>query len=294
MKRITPFIIISVFLFGIITAQNLPQNDTHSFRELIVRSDAGDARAMFQLARIYDTGYDSLPVDSAKSTSLYLKSANKGYAPAQNYIGFRYYKGEYLKQNIDSALYWIRLAAEAGDITAAANLGYLYVDSPLMEHNEDEAAKWLEIAAEGGVGGAELKLIEIMGSKWRELQSDSALKTGIRYYSSKAKIAGAILIEIASEYDHPKALALMGDAYSKGMGTVYDYQKSVDYFFQAAIKGDPSAQFIVAELLDFFPDTSPSFFITEEQKDPRFWYEKAAQGNVRDSETAFSRLLTYP
>ena len=228
------------------------------------------------------------------------KKAREGDAAAQNLLGFKYYNGEDVIQNVDSALYWISLAAEKGNITAAANLGFLFTESPLIPKDEEKGIQWLGIAAKGGVRGAELRLVELMEDKWRNLPSDSILSLGLDFYTSKAHIAGVKLFEIAAEENNPQALALLGDAYSKGLGVPYNHQKSVFYFYKAAILGNPSARFILAELLDFFPDALSEFKKDyradkyEEETDAAYWYEKAAAQGVTDAETAFNLLFSTP
>lgn len=264
--------------------------------ELINKASDGDAKSLFELARLHDRGFDTILIDSLKSTALYLKAAEKGYAPAMNYIGFRYYTGEAIMKNTDSALYWIRKAADAGDITAAANLGYLLLESEEFNHDEEEAAKWLSIAAEEGVNEAQLKLIYLKGKELEALPIDSALKLGIKYYTGKAPILGTYIIQRASEAEIPKALAILGDAYSKGYGVPYDYNKAIDYFYKAAEKGDPSAQFIIGELLEIFPDALNDFLTTEDSEmiSPSYWFSKAAENGVSDSESAVKVLFSTP
>lgn len=250
MKRLFPFVFFIILMFGCLLAAGKGSDLSMALRGLAERADSGDAKALYDLARLYDKGYDSIPVDSVRSTALYLKSAEAGYAPARNYIGFRYYLGESLKQDVDSALYWIRLAAEDGDITAATNLGYLLTEGEGINHEEEEALDWLAIAADAGVPPAQEKMVAL-----------------------------------AEKLQTPKALALLGEAYSKGWGVSYDYQKSIDYFHQGALAGNPAAQFTIAEMLDIFPDAF-------ENESADYWYEKAAEAGVIDAESAHRYLLS--
>lgn len=299
MRRIFPFLMLILFIGGCLLAQEKTERERTALYNLIERADAGDAKAMFDLARLYDMGYDSIPVDSVRSIELYLNSAEKGYAPAMNYVGFRYYSGSGVKKDIDSAFYWIRAAADKGDITAAANLGFLLTESEFFPHDENEARKWITIAAEGGVREAQYKLIEIMDSEWKEISGDSALMMGMKYYLGKAPILGVELIKKAAAQKNHQALAILGDAYSKGIGVPYDHQKSIEYFYLAAQEGNPSAQFIIGEMLEIFPESLP---FTEEKDSgaledlstPFYWYEKAAENGVTDAESAYRLLYSYP
>lgn len=303
MKRGFIFLLFSFFICGLIWSQLEDSGHREALRQLSLRAEEGDSVALYQLARLHDTGYDSIAVDSLRSSALYLISARKGYAPARNFIGFRYYKGEALNKDIDSALYWIRLAADEGDITAAANLGYLLLDSDDIPHDTVEGARWIEIAARAGVREAQIKFVELNRDNWKTLPPDSALHLGVEFYTRNTPITGVALLEIAAEARIPRALALLGDAYSKGLGVPYSHQLSLDYFHQAARLGDPSAQFIVAELLDIFPEAdfsdkdSGEEVSGEDSGEPEesaaFWYEKAAAQGVTSSEEAYSRLFEY-
>lgn len=297
MRRILPLLIISLLLAGGIWAEENSAPYSEALRHLIERAEGGEAKAIYELAKLHDTGYDTIPVDSARSTALYLKAAEKGYSPAMNFIGFRYYTGEGIHKDLDSALYWIRKAADAGDLTAATNLGYLLTEGEGVAHDEEEAAKWLTIASEGGVREAQVNLVKLMKEKWKALTPDSALNLGTRYYVGAAPIPGVALIEIAATNEIPKAYALLGDAYSKGRGTTYDHQKSIEYFYRAAAGGDPSAQFILAELIEIFPDalsSLPEEPATEGLELGPALYEKAAESGVTDSESAYNRLYSVP
>lgn len=294
MRRWMPFLLMTLFLCGVLWAQDEIDARRIAVRKLAERAETGDGKSLYDLARLHETGYDSIAIDTLRSLSLYMKAAEKGYAPARNYIGFKYYNGDGLTQNTDSALYWIHLAADDGDITAAANLGYLLTEGRGVAHDVPEALKWLTIASEGGVTGAQIKLVELEEEKWKGLPTDSLLKDGIRYYIGRAPILGSAILEIVADRDVPKAMAILGDAYSKGLGVPYNHQKSIDYFFMAADKGDPSAQFIVAEMLEIFPDVIPSDSVIIENSDALYWYERAKEGGVTDSDKAYQLLFTLP
>ena len=283
-------------LCGGVWAQDEVKRQRDALQDLIEKAYGGDAKALYDLAYLHDIGYDSIPVDSLRSTLLYLQSAEKGYPPAMNFLGFRYYTGEAINKNIDSAIYWIRKAADSGDITAAANLGYLLTESDEIPHDYIEASKWLTIAVQEGVTDAQLKLLDIKKEEWLNLTPDSALVLGAKYYTGKAPIIGTEILQTASLGGIPKADALLGDAYSKGIGVPYDHQKAIDHFLKAAKGGDPSAQFVIGELLEIFPDAlnnQPGMENTD-MIFPDYWLNKAAENGVTDSESAYQHLITIP
>lgn len=300
-----------------------------TLEQIAERARQGDAAALYKLAMIYDMGYDSVAVDSARSTALYRQAALLGYAPAQSFLGYRYFKGEYVAKDIDSALYWIAKAAGNGDARAANNLGYLLSEGSVVAQDYEKAVHWLTIAAdaglptgeslladlyrrglgtvpdtakavslytraiEGGLQDAEMKLLSMMGRKWESLPADSMVRFGRYYYTRRAPSVGVTLFEYASRQGNADAFALLGDAYSRAQGVAYDHDKSIACFLEAALRGNPSAQFVIAELLDIFPDalSAETFtkIITEYYKDTTvpsgiftatYWYDKAAQKGI--------------
>ena len=345
-------ILLAVMSIGLLAAQ--VSRERIAVRELARKAAAGDAKALYELATLHDRGYDSIPVDTTRSTTLYRLSAERGYAPAQNYLGFRYFNGEGVREDVDSALFWLAKAAGGGDVKAANNLGYLLANGDKVTRDYKSALYWLRRAAEAGLpagesqladlyrqglgtepdtlqaislytsaiehglSDAELKLLSMMGRKWEQLPVDSMLTLGRYYYTHRAPFIGVTLFENAAAQESAAAYALLGDAYSRGAGVGYDHDKSIEYFLRGALGGDPSAQFVIAELLDMFPDAlegelsalftdsssevfpdsssgavhdSSSGIRPDELKSALYWYEKAAACGVTDADTATRRLL---
>ncbi len=332
-------VILMLMIIGMAAAADEIVGRHAAVRALAKRASEGDAKALYDLASLHDLGYDTIPVDSVRSTLLYRLSAEKGYPPAQSYLGYRYFQGEIVGKDVDSALYWFAKAAGNGDARAANNLGYLLSSSDAVARDYPQAFYWLSKAAATGLpaaesqladlyrqglgtekdtlkaaelymkaigkglADAELKLLSMMGRKWENLPGDSAVRLGRYYYTQRAPLIGVTLFENAARKLNPDALALLGDAYSKGTGVDYDHDRSTAYFLAAALRGDPSAQFVIGELLDIFPDALSSelagealerFYHGEEVPEdvyiPSYWYGKAAQQGVTDAEKAAKRM----
>lgn len=327
-----------------------------ALRKLVEKADSGDAKALYDLAMLHDRGYDSIPVDTLRSTMLYTLSAEKGYAPARNYLGFRYYRGEGVERDVTKGLEWIEKAAMQGDPKAANNLGWLLLEGEGVVHDDAKAAFWFERAAdaglpagqaqladmlrigrgvpadtlradslycraiEAGLQDAEAKLLAMQRERWRTLSSSEALALGLRHYTHRAPTIGVTLFEqvaapvltgnipqdSTSKSTSAHALALLGDAHTRALGTGYDYDLSTLYFTEAALLGDPSAQFIVGELLEIFPDALDNLPITDSilrsasptagesclEKSPVYWFERADENGITDAAQANQRLLT--
>lgn len=343
-----------------------PSRTRLALRQLVARADSGDAKALYDLATLHDVGYDSIPVDSARSTELYLRSAEEGYAPAQNYIGFRFYKGESVERDVKKGLEWMERAAIQGDPKAANNLGWLLLEGEGLTHDAAKAAFWLKRAAdaglpagqaqyadllrtgqgvptdtlkadslyrlaiEGGLRDAEAKLLSMQRERWRTLSPKEALSLGMYHYAHRAPAIGLTLFgQIEKQTDsipancapsdidsisihnsttgedslrmvRAHALALLGDAYTRALGVSYDHDLALRYFTEAALLGNPSAQFIIGELLEIFPDTfedvtlPPGIDLKSLPKDAGWWFDRAAEAGVTDATQANRLLLALP
>lgn len=268
-----------------------PREVRLAVRALSERAMAGDAKSLYDLARLHDYGYDSVPVDSARSTALYRMSAERGYAPAQSYLGFRYFTGEAAPLLRDSAIFWFEKAVAAGDPRAANNLGYIILnaDSATRDYGKARdlfemaaagglhaaqsqlgdfyryglsvkpdtvrAAMLYEDAAKGGVADAQGKLVSMMEGEWDALPADSALQLGMKLKGESVFGVGVYLFGISADKGNPKAMAELGEAYSLGRGVDYNHRKSQEYYLRSALKGYEPARHVIAELLEIFPQS---------------------------------------
>lgn len=322
-----------------------------AFRQFERRAENGDSEAQYRLATVLETGWDSVPADSVRALELMRRSAQAGFPPAMNYLGYLYGKGykvgdrELVPEDRDSSVMWLRRSADAGDPRAVSNLAYLllndtvsalsseahprtraYNDSIAFVYLQKGASaqiptafsmlgdmyrdgRWVkrdtlkatanyEAALERGLGDAEARLIALMGHSWQRLPQDSAFNLGLRYYTGYAPGAGVLLLEHAAEIPDTigitdtigigaRAMALLGDAYSRGVGVKYNHDKSLEYFARAALAGNPSAMYILAETLEVFPD------VLQDLPSDLFNHPAALQNlpaAFPDRETAIDRL----
>lgn len=288
-----------------------PDSVRENVRALAGQAGKGNGEALYNLARLHDIGYDSIPVDSARSTALYLEAARKGNAKAMNYLGFRYFKGEYVDRDIDSALFWLSKAVEAGDPGAANNLGYLYASGNVVERDYEKAREWFGIAAEAGIHSAEAQLADLfcegLGGETDTIGALKLYRKAVRGGIREAGIKRAELLKSMADAGDARAMALLGDAYARGEGVSYNHQLSTEYFLKGALGGEPSAAFVIAELLEIFPDafsekkysdiilsTVEDEEIRKEMHSPQYWYEKAASSGITNAEEAALNLFPIP
>ena len=263
---------------------------TAALDDLRRRASAGDPKALFDLGTLYERGYADIRRDREAADSLYLKSAQAGYAPAQNLVGFMYYRGDGFRRDPHKALEWIEKAAQS-DPKAWNNLGWLLMEGEGVEHDFQKAAYWLEKAADaglpvamsqladlyrtgrgvesdtvkarclyekaitGGFADAEPRLLAMDYTRFRSMCGGEALLTGKRYRDMGAVQIAVTLFEISSEMGEPEAFTRLGDAYSRGEGVEYDHSRALGCYLRGARLGDREAMYVLGDLLEMFPDT---------------------------------------
>lgn len=255
--------------------------------------------------------------------------AEEGDPESMNYLGYLLINGsEGVEQNVEEGLDWLRRAADAGDVKASSNLGWLYLQGEVVDRDVDRGVEMITKAAEAGLPVAEsilgdlyrdglgvrqdslaadslyreafergltdagYKLYALNSEKYATLTPGEKVKEGKYYYLSSVPSVGVKLFYQAADEGDADALALLGDAYTRAVGVPYDYGLSLKYYVEAARAGHPSAMFVLAELLDIFPDAlkgDESWGTLSD--DPSYWYEKAAEAGVTDDVKASERLF---
>lgn len=294
-------------------------------------SQAGNAEAMYRMARATERGYPPyLSKDSIEAVRLYMAAADKEYAPAMTLAGYIYYDPSNPQRDITKALHLTEKAAMLGDAKAANNLGWMLTEGDGVVHDAAKAAYWFGKGAEaglpsaqsqladlyktgrglppdtlraialydaairGGLADAQLKLLQMMMPQWTSLPDSVALSKARHYISLDAYVVAVPLLEVAAKSSNADALALLGFAYSRGLGVEYSHPLSIEYFFRAANEGNPSAQFIIGELLEIFPDALRELHagldVTDNMHIPAYWYDRAALQGITDSRMAAEAL----
>lgn len=227
--------------------------------------------AMNYLGYLYGKGYKVgdrklIPVDRDSSVMWLRRSADAGDPRAVSNLAYLLLNDSTIgltpaeRVHNDSIAYvYLQKGATAQIPTAFSMLGDMYRDGRWVKRDTLKAAANYEAALERGLGDAEARLIALMGHRWQRLPQDSAFNLGLRYYTGYAPGAGVLLLESAAEIPDTigicaRAMALLGDAYSRGVGVKYSHDKSLEYFARAALAGNPSAMFVLAETLEVFPD----------------------------------------
>lgn len=289
--------------------------------------------------------------DSDSALILLRQAADSAYPPAQNYLGYKYMTGaDGIEVNADTALALIEKAAMSGDAGACNNLGFILSNGMAgVENDYAKARYWLEkgaahghaaasaglarlllegkggmrdtlraesllaSAASRGLADAGRMLYSIISPRLDTLSGKELTDSALYYHHRKIWPVAAPLLQRASDGGDAYAMAIAAVCHSQGVaGFDYDYDAALSLFMQAAILGDPSARYIVAETLDVTPDAFSAIQVPECYEN-RFrgemntfrlpaddwrrlsaddWRQAAAFDGVTDSRTALQRL--YP
>jgi TPR repeat protein/curved DNA-binding protein CbpA len=177
-------------------------------------AEQGYAYAQNRLGNMYTQGEGVLQ-DYKQAIKWYTRAAEQGYAYAQNNLGFRYLKGEGVPQNYKEAVKWYARAAEQGNAIAQNSLGWRYFKGEGVLQDYKEAVKWLTKAAEQGNANAQTKL-------------------GVTYANGEGvpqnyKEAVKWLTK-AAEQEDALAHIWLGKMYKNGNGLPQKYKKAQDSF----------------------------------------------------------------
>ena len=274
--------------------------------------------AMNYLGYLYGKGYKVgdrklIPVDRDSSVMWLRRSADAGDPRAVSNLAYLLLNDSTIgltpaeRVHNDSIAYvYLQKGATAQIPTAFSMLGDMYRDGRWVKRDTLKAAANYEAALERGLGDAEARLIALMGHRWQRLPQDSAFNLGLRYYTGYAPGAGVLLLESAAEIPDTigicaRAMALLGDAYSRGVGVKYSHDKSLEYFARAALAGNPSAMYILAETLEVFPDALQDFpaafpdreAVIDRLSDPARLRAEAARCGIRTSTDAHRALFAH-
>ena len=89
-------------------------------------------------------------VDYTKAFRYFIKSANKGHAPAQYNLGIMYLSGQGVIQNNEKAIFYFEEAASQGYIDAQFTLGNIYYKGKASPKDVKKALSFFETACANG------------------------------------------------------------------------------------------------------------------------------------------------
>ena len=218
-------------------------------------ADSGDTLAQFEYGD-YLVSYS----DNEKLGIEYMsKAATKGFAPAQNNLGNKYYNGKGVEKDYAKAVEWYRKAAEQGYDWAQYNLAERYYSGDGVEQDYVKALEWYIKAAE-------------QENTWAQ----NAL--GNMYYNGngveKDYSKAVEWYRKAAEQGYDRAQYNLANMYKNGNGIEQDYVKAVEWYTNAAEQGNSKAQDILGDMYYNGNGVEKDYSIAAE------WYRKSAENGL--------------
>lgn len=98
-----------------------------------------------------------------QAVKLFKSAASLGDMLAQAKMGFYYFSGKEIGQNLDLSFNYFKLSAEQGNVGSQYMIGIFYEYGINVECNIPEALKWYNLAAKQGYKSAirKLKVLKI-------------------------------------------------------------------------------------------------------------------------------------
>ena len=242
------------------------QDVKRAIRMLKRTADKGNTMAQYALGKLY--AWDDNLMDEVKAVQ-YLSLAAKEFMGANYEIGKLYADSEKKVYDMEKAVKYFTIAADAGNEYAQYKLGKIYADKESSFYDVGKAVHYLTMVADAGNEYAQYKLGKIYADK--ESGVYDAKKTE-QYFSmvadagnqyaqySLAKLyldreseiydpkAAIKYYEMASAQGNEYADLALGFLYLNGEDVPEDRMKAKQYFEQAAAKGNEVGQQLVQSI----------------------------------------------
>jgi len=189
--------------------------------------DQDHLHAATMLARMLLTG-DPIGIerDPVRAATLLTRSASRGDAEAQYYLGLLYRAGTGVAQNLETAFNWLLAAAEQQHVPAQYELSRAYSRGEGTPLDTAKALRWLQAAATNGHVEAQFFLANALDNG-AGVPQDTA--EALRWYRRAAE-AGYVL-----------AQRILGTRYLLGDGVEQNGEEALRWLIPAAQAGDPGA-----------------------------------------------------
>ncbi|MGD0258348.1 MAG: hypothetical protein ABSD29_00820 [Verrucomicrobiota bacterium] len=137
--------------------ERIPKDENEAAKWFRKSAESGYAKAQDRLAWCFADG-KGVPQDDREAFNWFRKAAEQGFADAQNQLGVGYAEGFGVGKDPKKALQWFRKAAEAGDVGGQRNLGHVLAQGQGTSVDVVQAYQWLSVAAGKGDKAAKEEL----------------------------------------------------------------------------------------------------------------------------------------
>lgn len=293
-----------------------PENALECYKKVAEREEEIDCEvdwAQYRIGEFYHLGRGVSDVDPQKAFEWYEKSAKRGYADAQYWLGWCYETEFGTKENLQKAVEWYKEGAGQEHAKSQCALGLCYLNGKgiaVPDHREGFA--WLSKAAKQGDAQAKYELgccylcgigcqpnateaFVLLSAAGHEGYPPAQRELGKRYLEGdivmhlpKDPKRAIDWLKKAASGDCPDAEAarLLGNCYFDGVGQICEmHGEAFKCYQKAAEKGDAKAMFNLARCYQRGWGTRPDKVAAKE------WAEKAVGAGDEDVANDAERLL---
>ncbi len=219
----------------------------------------GSPAAAYLIGLLYVEGKGSFSKNPKTAYSWFKNSADKGYAPAQNALGFLYEEGGGVEQDHQEAVKWFQKAADQGDAVGLNNLARKYVSGVGIAKNDTKAFSLLMKAAE---------------------QNDPVGQFSVAYMLTNGQgtprdpIAAIPWLQKSANQGHPDAQYAFGLELLKGENTKKSDSEAFEWFMKGAKRGNANSMLALSNMYH------DGLAVPKNEQEAAEWLRKsAAAGN---------------
>lgn len=215
----------------------------------------GSSAAAYRIGVIYAEGKGSFSKRPEVAVSWFMRSADKGYAPAQNALGFLSEEGTGVKQDHEEAVKWFQKAANQGDAVGQVNLARKYVSSIGVEKDEAKAFSLMLKAAE---------------------QNDSVGQFSVAYMLATGQgtppdpKAAIPWLRKSADQGHADAQYALGLELLKGESIKKDDAQAWEWFMKGAKQGNAASMLALSNMYH------DGLAVPKNEQEATVWLRKAA------------------
>jgi len=195
--------------------------------ERAVKADPQHKLALYALGHHHLQGQGTKE-DPPTAATWFRKSAELGFAPAQDKLGLMYEHGIGVAKLPTEAIKWYALAAQSGNRDGQYHLGVMYGTGVGVPADFVKSSEWLLKAAKQGNVDAQATLGQLL------LQGADGVP--------KDYEEAAIWIHKAADAGDTQAQVTLADLFVRGKGVPKNLEEAARYFSLAAEQGDPDGQ----------------------------------------------------
>ncbi|MEO0438970.1 MAG: hypothetical protein AAF098_18950 [Pseudomonadota bacterium] len=205
----------------------------------VANKDSADSASLYAIGKIYRSNVPGIPEDQWKASEYILRAAELGSVDAANDIGWRYYKGIGVTEDLEKAVEWLKLGLAKGSALASANLLHILEQErpPGLEIEEIENLRQDGLIWHEEEYSDNFCILNTLANRYeRGYQAKRDLDKAIYLYEKAAKLGS-----LAAKYNLSR-LTLSGDSVRLSVND------ALELLYEAVRAESPHANLLMAKL----------------------------------------------